>query len=112
VWVWGLRCASGGTCKTDRLSRPLSRPHVFLRTDGNESALKVLVYTTMAMFGVPAIVMLVSYTLVLDQLFTFRSAGDKMMYAGIAGICSVQLVIFGFVFYAFSETDAQSKKRS
>ena len=59
--------------------------------------------TTSAMFGVPALVMLISYYVVLDQLFTFGSPADKMLYAGISGICAVQAVIIGFLVYAFSE---------
>ena len=60
---------------------------------------------TAAMFGVPALVMFVAHSLVLDQLFTFRSAADKMLYAGIAGLCAVQLVIVGFLIHAFTEQD-------
>jgi hypothetical protein len=55
------------------------------------------------MFGIPAAVMLVSYHLVLDSLFTFTSRADRMLYAGIAGIVAVQLVIGGFLIFAFTE---------
>ena len=57
----------------------------------------------MFMFGVPAIVMMLAYGVVLDQFFTFEKAGEKMVYAGIAGIASVQFVIVGFLVYAFNE---------
>lgn len=57
----------------------------------------------MFMFGVPAIVMMFTYGVVLDQLFTFEKASEKMVYAGIAGIVSVQFVVIGFLIYAFNE---------
>ena len=57
------------------------------------------------MFGVPALVMMIAYYVVLPQLFTFQAASDKMLYAGIAGICSVQIVIVGFLVHAFTESD-------
>jgi hypothetical protein len=57
----------------------------------------------MFMFGMPAIVMMFAYGVVLDQLFTFEKAGEKMVYAGIAGIASVQFVVIGFLIYAFNE---------
>ena len=52
------------------------------RDSSNSTALQMLVRTTMAMVGVPALVMTLSYTLFLDQLFTFHSAADKMLWAG------------------------------
>ena len=73
------------------------------RAGANLSALRVLIRTTMLMFGVPAIVMILTYGVVLDQLFTFEKAGEKMVYAGIAGIVSVQFVVIGFLIYAFNE---------
>jgi len=73
------------------------------RSGANVSALRVLIRTTMFMFGVPAIVMMFAYGVVLDQLFTFEKAGEKMVYAGIAGIASVQFVVIGFLIYAFNE---------
>ena len=67
--------------------------------------MSMLVRATAAMFGVPALVMLLAHWFVLDQLFTFRSAADKMLYAGIAGLCAVQLVVVGFLIHAFTEKD-------
>jgi hypothetical protein len=84
------------------------------------------------MVGVPALVMLLSYTVILDRLFTFTTAADKMVWAGpcravpsrkvvadggshrvahlspcagVAALCAVQCVIIGFLVSAFSETD-------
>lgn len=76
-----------------------------LKTGENAHALQTLIRTTGFMIGVPASVMLIAYMLVLDQLFVFKSAGDKMLYAGIAGIVAVQIVIGGFIAYAFSDTN-------
>ena len=57
------------------------------------------------MFGFPLLVMAIAHTLVLDRLFTFATPADKMLYAGIAGICAVQVVVVGFLFYAFNDVD-------
>ena len=64
------------------------------------------------MFGLPLLVMLLMYTLILDSLFTFRSPADKMLYAGIAGLCAVQVVIVGFLFYAFTEANEDNEASS
>jgi len=74
-----------------------------LKSGSNVTALRVLIRTTMAMVGVPALVMLIAYYIVLDQIFTFGKPAEKMLYAGIAGICSVQFVIVGFLVFAFNE---------
>ena len=52
------------------------------RDGGNVQAFRMLVRTTLAMVGVPALVMLTMQHVVLDRLFTFASAGDKMVWAG------------------------------
>ena len=66
---------------------------------------------TAAMVLVPAIIMYVAYQFVLDRIFTFSTNGDRMAYAGIAAIVSVQLVIIAFLIYAFNE-DPKPKAKS
>jgi len=56
-----------------------------------------------AMAVVPAITMFVMYNFVLDHLFTFGNNGDRMAYAGVAAILSVQCVIANFFFSASTE---------
>jgi len=56
-----------------------------------------------AMAVVPAITMFVMHNFVLDHLFTFSNNGDRMAYAGVAAIVSVQLVIAKFLIFAFNE---------
>jgi hypothetical protein len=58
-----------------------------------------------AMVLMPVAVMFIGYTLILDMLFTFDSPSDKMAAAGIAGCCSVQLVVICFLIYAFNEPE-------
>ena len=70
--------------------------------------LRVLIHTTIAMFGVPMLVMLLTYHVVIDQFLAWRSPPEKMVYAGIAGVFAVQFVIIGFLLYAFSEPDDES----
>jgi hypothetical protein len=79
-----------------------------LKDGSNARSFRVLVCTTAAMVGVPAFVMAVAYSVVLDRFFTFGSAADKMVYAGIAGICAVQAVVIGFLVYAFREEEADA----
>ena len=52
------------------------------REGSNAEAFRLLVRTTLVMVGVPALVMLLLYSLVLDRLFTFDSGPDKMVWAG------------------------------
>ena len=47
------------------------------RDGGNVQAFRMLVRTTLAMVGVPALVMLTMQHLVLDRLFTFASAAES-----------------------------------
>ena len=56
-----------------------------------------------AMAVVPAVTMFVMHNCVLDHLFTFKTNGDRMAYAGVAAIVSVQLVIVKFLIFAFNE---------
>lgn len=55
------------------------------------------------MFGVPALTMMLSYFFVLPRVFGEQSHSDRMTLAGIAGICSVQVVIVTYLVMAFSE---------
>ena len=52
---------------------------------------------------VPAVVMFVSYNFVLDYFFTFTHKDQRMVYAGVAAIVSVQLVIIKYLHFAFNE---------
>ncbi len=90
-----------------------------LKHGENASTFSTFIVFSAAMFLVPAAVMLLAHTLVLDMFFTFGSSGDKMMYSGIAGICSVQLVVICFLVFAFNEkvepeegAAADAKKKS
>ena len=65
---------------------------------------------TIAMVAVPAIVMLLMNNLILDRLFTFQTAGDKMLWAGIAGLCSVQCVVIAFLVAAFRDDGGETPK--
>ena len=47
----------------------------------------------------------------LDRIFTFSTNGDRMAYAGIVAIVSVQFVIAAFLVYAFKE-DPRPKAKS
>ena len=80
-----------------------------LKDGENAKAFRVLIRTTMAMVGLPAAVMLLAHTVVLDRIWTFGSAGDKMVWTGVAGICAVQLVVLGFLIHAFTEDDGGKK---
>ena len=39
----------------------------------------------------------------LQDILESKKTGEKMVYAGIAGIVSVQFVVIGFLIYAFNE---------
>ena len=73
-----------------------------LKDGSNMSAFRVLVRTTLAMVGVPALVMLLAHYVVLDSIATFRSPADKVVWTGVAGIGAVQLVVVGFLIHAFT----------
>ena len=53
-----------------------------LKDQGNRTAFKLLVRTTSAMFGLPLLVFFLAHSFVLDQLFTFKSPGDKGLWSG------------------------------
>ena len=53
----------------------------------------------------PAIVMALCYFVLLDWIFIFPSAGDRMVYAGVAAIVAVQAVIVAFLVSAWNEDD-------
>lgn len=75
-----------------------------LRDTGNREAFKLLVRTTTAMFALPLLVFLLAHNVVLEQLFTFKSPGDKGLWSGVCALATVQLVILGFLVSAFNET--------
>ena len=74
------------------------------RDGSNLKAFNVLVRTTMAMVGVPALAMLSCHYVFLDMFFTFRSPSDKMLWSGVAGIAAVQFVVVCFLWHAFTES--------
>ena len=114
-----------------------------LKDQGNRTAFKLLVRTTSAMFGLPLLVFFLAHSFVLDQLFTFKSPGDKGLWsgarctqpraqnasllapsrhvlavarAGVCALCTVQIVIIGFLVAAFNEPpepieDAAAQKK-
>ena len=82
-----------------------------MKTEDNVASYTVFLRFTVAMGVVPAITMFVMHQYVLDHFFTFRTNGDRMAYAGIAAIISVQFVIMAFVIYAFRE-DPNPKPKS
>ena len=71
-----------------------------LKDGENVHALRTLIRTTMAMFGVPLLVMAATYWLMPAAVVSDQ---NRMVCAGIAAICSVQLVIVGFLVHAFNE---------
>jgi len=74
-----------------------------LRTPDNAAALRQLVVATNAMIALPLATMALCHYVLLDQLFSFRNANEKVVYSGIAGICVVQAVVVWFVVSAFRE---------
>lgn len=74
-----------------------------LRSPGNTSALRQLMTATNAMIALPLGTMALCHYFLLDQLFTFRNANEKVVYSGIAAICMVQVVVIWFVVSAFRE---------
>mmetsp|Transcript_13719 Transcript_13719/g.28936 ORF Transcript_13719/g.28936 Transcript_13719/m.28936 type:complete len:152 (+) Transcript_13719:739-1194(+) len=71
--------------------------------EDNAKALRTLVRFTLLMMAVPAAVMCACNLFVLDHFFSFSSAGDRMLYSGVAAIVAVQFVIGAFLFTAFTE---------
>jgi len=65
------------------------------------------------MVGVPALTMVLCY-FVLPMLVGAQSYSQRMTFAGIAGICSVQVVIVAYLVLAFAEApaDAAQKKET
>ena len=82
---------------------PLTIRRLCCRHESNVSTYRSFMRYVVAMAVVPAITMFVMYNFVLDHLFTFGNNGDRMAYAGVAAILSVQCVIAKFLFFAFSE---------
>ena len=82
-----------------------------LKDGENVAALRVLIKTTMAMAGVPAVVMALTYLLLPTTLVANE---NRMIWAGVAGIAAVQCVVVGFLIHAFSEgveSDAVASKK-
>jgi hypothetical protein len=80
-----------------------------LKEGSNRRAFLVLVRTTIAMVGVPALAMLLAHYVVLDRITTFHSPADKVVWTGAAGIAAVQLVIVGFLVHAFREGEDEEE---
>jgi len=78
------------------------------RTGDNETTLRTFIRTTCAMVVVPLVVIL-SASIMLDKMYAALPASDKMLYAGIAGIVSVQLVVLVFLAHAFTERVGEEK---
>ena len=70
------------------------------RSGGNKQSFNAFLFFSAAMVVVPVCTMVLAHTLFLDLFFTFASDGDKVVYSGIAAICSVQLVVALFLIYA------------
>mmetsp|Transcript_21380 Transcript_21380/g.53325 ORF Transcript_21380/g.53325 Transcript_21380/m.53325 type:complete len:144 (+) Transcript_21380:51-482(+) len=82
-----------------------------LKHGSNAKSFRVLVVVSAAMVAVPAVVMLASYAVLVDLLVRAPSAADRMMYAGIAAMISVQVVVIAFLVYAFNERDEPDATR-
>merc|ERR1712032_347355 len=80
-------------------------------SDVNMRSMRTLIKFTMLMGMVPMLTMFLCYKFVLELFFTFEYASDKMLYAGIAAIGSVQLVIVSFLITAFTEPDDASETK-
>lgn len=79
-----------------------------MRDEENLGSYTVFLRFTVAMLAVPAVTMFVAHQYALDLLFTFRTSGDRMAYAGVAAIISVQFVILAFIIFAFIEEPAST----
>ena len=97
-------CGSCGTCaRATRRARVLPLTASGCRHESNVNTYHSFTRYVVAMAVVPAITMFVMHNFVLDHLFTFGNNGDRMAYAGVAAIVSVQLVIAKFLIFAFNE---------
>ena len=74
-----------------------------LREPDNVSAFRQLVVATTMMLLLPLGTMVASYYFLLEQFFTFRNDGQKVLYSGIAGLGMVQVVVVWFVVSAMRE---------
>ena len=81
------------------------------REEENVGSYSVFLRFTIAMVVVPMITMYITSQHVLDRIFTFSTNGNRMAYAGIVAIVSVQFVIAAFLVYAFKE-DPRPKAKS
>ena len=73
-----------------------------LKEGDNVKALRALIWTTMAMFGFPLFVMGAAYA---GLPSTVIAEENRMIWAGVAAIAAVQVVIIGFLWHAFNESD-------
>lgn len=84
-----------------------------LRNGDNIKSFRAFVRFSAAMIGVPAATMLLAYFVVFERIYPIDDDSNRVAAAGIAAVCSVQLVIFAFIIFAFQETpaeDAEKKK--
>jgi len=78
-----------------------------LRNGDNIKSFRAFLRFSAAMFLVPAITMLLAFTVVFDRVYPIADPTNRMAYAGIAAACSVQLVICAFIVHAFRETPGE-----
>jgi hypothetical protein len=97
-----LRGAAHGPARRTIADAPWCRPPTPRRDGSNLKAFRTLVRFTFAMFGVPALTMTAAY-FALPSLVGEQSHAHRMTAAGIAALCSVQLVIVAYVIFAFTE---------
>ena len=71
-----------------------------LKEGDNVAALRTLIRTTMAMFGVPLFVMGATHALLPASVC---SDENRMVCAGVAALVAVQVVVVGFLVHAFNE---------
>ena len=97
-----MRCAPVRQSHAAEL--PLTAAHLRHGSDEvNVNTYNHFLRYVVAMLVVPAVVMFVSYNFLLDHLFTFNYRDERMTYAGLAALASVQVVIVKFLVFAFNE---------
>ena len=78
-----------------------------LRDGDNIKSFRAFLRFSAAMFLVPAVTMLLAYSVVFERVYPIADDSNRMAAAGVAAACSVQLVICAFIVYAFRETPGQ-----
>lgn len=101
------RGAANGRAAADRSCCRHPAP---CRDGSNLKAFQTLVRFTVAMIGVPALTMAACY-FALPNLIGEQSHSQRMTAAGIAALCSVQLVIVAYLVLAFSEAQTPSTEQ-